>query len=51
MGQEAKRTRAERVWLGRIEAHQASGLSVAAWCRKEKVSHSSFMYWSRRPSI
>ena len=48
MGQEAKRTKAERVWLGRIEAQQASGLSAAAWCRKEKVSYSSFIYWRRR---
>ena len=48
MGQEAKRAEARQVWAKRVEEQQASGLSAAAWCRKEKVSYSSFIYWRRR---
>ncbi len=48
MGGEAKQTKAREVWAKRVEAQQASGLSAAAWCRKEKVSYSSFIYWRRR---
>ncbi len=48
MGRKAKQTKAREVWAERVEAQQASGLSAAAWCRKEKVSYSSFIYWRRR---
>ena len=47
MGQEAKRTKAERVWVRRLADQRASGLSAAAWCRKKGVPYSSFMNWKR----
>ena len=36
------------VWRKRLARRQASGLSVAEFCRREGVSEPSFYYWQRR---
>src|SRR5690606_38638538 len=38
----------QTVWLGRIEACQASGESVAAYCRSQGLTYSQFIYWQGR---
>ena len=35
-------------WQGLISRQQKSGLSIAAFCRQEKVSEPSFFSWRRR---
>lgn len=35
-------------WLGRLEEQRLSGLSMAAWCRREGVPYWKFLYWRRR---
>lgn len=34
-------------WLERVEAWQASGESVAAFCRSRGLTYSQFIYWQR----
>ena len=36
------------VWRERIEAHQASGLSVRAWCKANDVHEHGFYWWRSR---
>jgi hypothetical protein len=38
------------VWRDRLLAQQASGLSVAAWCKREGVSAWSVYAWRKRLS-
>lgn len=35
-------------WVERLLAQQASGHSVAAFCREHGLSESTFSYWSRK---
>ena len=35
-------------WQQRLVKFEASGLSVAAFCRQEEISAATFYYWSRR---
>jgi len=39
------------VWRERVQAQQASGLSVAAWCKQEGVSAWSVYGWRKRLSL
>lgn len=43
-------TRAERraMWQERVEAYNASGQSVAAWCREQEISEHQMHYWLKR---
>lgn len=36
------------IWEQRLARHRASGMTIAAFCRKEGVSDRVFQYWSRR---
>lgn len=36
------------VWRERLRAQQASGLSIAAWCKQEGISAWSFYAWRKR---
>lgn len=36
------------IWRKRLLAQQASGLSVASWCRQESVSAWNFYAWRKR---
>lgn len=36
------------LWRGRLEGQPKSGLSIAAYCRREKISEGSFHFWKRR---
>lgn len=36
------------VWRKRISRHGESGLTIAAFCRRESVSVASFHYWKRK---
>jgi hypothetical protein len=35
-------------WKKRIEDWKSSGLSGAAWCRKEGATYCQFLYWKKR---
>lgn len=35
-------------WVRKIEDWKCSGLSGAAWCRKEGVTYCRFLYWKKR---
>lgn len=35
-------------WRVRLANFESSGLSVAAFCRKQKIAPTQFYYWSRR---
>jgi len=35
-------------WVSRIANQQASGLTVAEWCRRNEVSRNSYFYWKRQ---
>ena len=37
-----------RVWAERLERYRASGLTVARFCARERVSMHTFYYWSKR---
>lgn len=37
----------ERWWRDRFKRHSASGLSVRAFCRRERLSEASFHAWRR----
>ena len=34
-------------WRRRIQAQADSGMSVAAWCRQQRVTETSFYWWRR----
>lgn len=36
------------VWRERLQAQQASGLNITAWCKQEGVSAWSFYAWRKR---
>jgi len=38
----------ELAWRERLERQRRSGLSVAAFCRRERVSPPSFYHWRKR---
>ena len=38
----------ELAWRERLERQRRSGLSVAAFCRRERVSQPSFYHWRKR---
>lgn len=42
------RKQTQGLWGQRIAAQQASGLSVAEFCRRERIQKSGFYYWKRR---
>jgi hypothetical protein len=46
----AKRSDDEKrsLWERRLASYRSSGLTVAGFCRREKVSVASFYYWSRQ---
>lgn len=35
-------------WQAKLADWRRSGLSIAAWCRKNAVSYQTFLYWRRR---
>ena len=35
-------------WRIKLEQWKASGLSGAAWCRKNQINYPVFLYWCRR---
>lgn len=37
-------------WSNRLDRQASSGLSVAAYCRKESISEANFYYWKRKLS-
>src|SRR5688500_19379117 len=49
MVREAERTAAE-VWRERLERHARSGVSIAEFCRRERLSPPSFYQWRKRLS-
>jgi len=38
----------ESVWRRRIETFEASGLTMTAWCRRERMNVSSMYRWRNR---
>ena len=38
----------ERLWRHRLARHSAGGLSVAAFCSRERITPSALYYWRRR---
>ncbi len=38
----------ERTWKRHIESYKASGLSRAAYCRKNGITYYQFKYWYRK---
>ena len=38
----------ERVWRRRLQQQSISGLSISAFCTRERVSVASFHFWKRR---
>ena len=38
----------ERLWRHRLARHSTSGLSIAEFCSRERITPSSFSYWKRR---
>ena len=35
-------------WASRFADQQASGLTVAEWCRQNEISRDSYFYWKRK---
>ena len=44
LGDAAKR----QEWLAKFARYQASGLSVARFCKQERVSANTFYYWAKQ---
>jgi hypothetical protein len=44
LGDAAKR----QAWVAKFARYQASGLSVARFCKQERVSANTFYYWAKR---
>jgi len=38
----------DQFWRDQVEQQKRSGLSVAAYCRRERISEASYYYWKRR---
>lgn len=38
----------EAMWLDRVQAYRASGLSINHWCKENAVKSSSFHYWLKK---
>lgn len=38
----------EQFWRDQVERQKRSGLSVAGYCRRERISEASYYYWKRR---
>ena len=36
------------IWAERLAEQEASGLSMAAWCRRKDVGYATFLYWKKR---
>ena len=36
------------VWQQHLDAQQASGLSITAWCWQQDIAEASFYYWRKR---
>ncbi len=47
MANHQRDARREGLWRKRLAKHAASGLSVRAFCRRQKVSEASFYSWRR----
>lgn len=37
----------EQFWRGQVEGQAASGMTVRAWCQRERISEPSFYSWRR----
>lgn len=46
------RTKPENLvlWEQRIKERNQSGMSIAAWCKKNKISKNMYHYWNQRIS-
>lgn len=42
------RRRSRQEWAGLIEVQGSSGLSVATYCRRERLNVGTFLWWRRR---
>lgn len=42
------RTERSEMWRERVAAFQASGQSVAAWCREQEIKEHQLRYWLRQ---
>lgn len=38
----------QQFWQMAMEAHQESGLSIAAFCKKEGIAEAAYYYWRRK---
>lgn len=38
-------------WSAKIGIWQASGMSIAEWCRKNSESYHRFLYWRKRLTV
>ncbi|WP_392486709.1 IS66 family insertion sequence element accessory protein TnpA [Haloimpatiens sp. FM7315] len=36
------------VWEQRIRQREQSGMSIAAWCKENKIKKSNYQYWNRK---
>lgn len=43
-----QRLEREEHWQGVMRQQESSGLSISAFCRKQKVAEGSFFYWRRK---
>ena len=37
-----------QAWVARFARYRASGLSVARFCKEERLSANTFFYWAKR---
>jgi hypothetical protein len=44
-------TERARFWRGHIEAWKVSGLSIAGYCRRQRLAESGFYSWKRKLSL
>lgn len=35
-------------WLEKLQRQSESGKSIAAWCREQSISYSTFLYWHKK---
>ena len=45
---QGKRSQAETAWRGRMARYRGGSLTVAEFCRRERVSVPSFYHWRKR---
>ena len=48
MGKSRRRSEGESFWRSMTDQQRASGLSVRQFCRGQRLSESSFHYWTRK---